>query len=334
MTDLVWKERSDASILLCSGAAQMADLLQKEGEHPDVFLRKTRLFIDDLSCLDKYLTPVQYVQLCFNASLTKMHSELAIKLGNMLLPSAMGTLITGLFHAPTLGDALIYLVASSSRWSSLMTVTRQTDSSYCHLYLYDRYGLLDDEPLQSFVCAYTMQSIRSVCNLLSPSPLRSDWMYQLGGCSVQMQVELMATFGDKITFNQPHFRISIPIGDLAHELYQPVPIIYESHLQCVHQLSQNQMSLLDILRSKIKQDITQVPSITQLSEALNLSASTLKRKLKSHNTSYQKMVDECRSETAYYLALDKHWQDQQIAEYLNFYDASNLRRARRRWAII
>jgi AraC-like DNA-binding protein len=57
----------------------------------------------------------------------------------------------------------------------------------------------------------------------------------------------------------------------------------------------------------------------------------MKRKLKKHHTTFQQQIDMARKNTAIYLFQVKHFNNQQIAEYLRFNDMNNYRRAFKRW---
>ena len=94
-----WLEVTDTFIDIHSGAAQLFDLLSQAGEHPDVLLRKTRLFKKDFSIIGKRISPQQLAQLYFNATLSEGHDALAFQLGQRILPTALGLFSNGLIHA-------------------------------------------------------------------------------------------------------------------------------------------------------------------------------------------------------------------------------------------
>ena len=65
--------------------------------------------------------------------------------------------------------------------------------------------------------------------------------------------------------------------------------------------------------------------------ALNISTATLKRKLASHNTSYQQLLDLYRKQQAIFLLTELGHSNEKVAYALKFSDITNFRRSFKRW---
>ncbi|WP_413691909.1 AraC family transcriptional regulator ligand-binding domain-containing protein [Psychromonas sp. KJ10-2] len=328
-----WLEATDAFISIQCGTAQLVDMLCQAGEHPDVLLSKTRLFMDDFEDIEKRITPQQLAQLYFNATLSEGHDALALKLGQRILPTALGTFSNGLIHAPDLDSAIHYLVNSCALWSPLLSLHIKHHDKQLYLTFTDRFGLLADQTLKQFVIAYSLSAIDSIISWISEQQLVKNWVLDIEDCNQQTALEFNAWFPAKIQFQQAYFAVSIPERLLAHPFNQASHILFTlDHKRLVKQTA-SQVSLLNIIRSKIIDNIQTIPAANDIADQLFISTATLKRKLKKHKTNYQTIVDEMRAREVYFLQKKQQLSDIETAQKLNFYDVSNLRRAKRRWAV-
>ena len=328
-----WLEATDAFIDIQCGAAQLVDMLCQEGEHPDVLLSKTRLFMNDFEVIEKRITPQQLAQLYFNATLSEGHDALAFKLGQRILPTALGSFSNGLIHAPDLGSAIRYLVNSCPIWSPLLSIHIKHHDKQLYLTFTDRFGLLTDQTLKQFVIAYSLSAIASILSWISEQQLVKSWTFDIENCNQQTALEFNAWFPAKIQFQQAYFAISIPDRLLAQPFNQASHILFALDHKRLLKQTASYNSLLDIVRSKIIDNIQAIPVANDIADQLFISTATLKRKLKKHKTTYQIIVDETRAREVYFLQKKQQFNDIETAKKLNFYDVSNLRRAKRRWAV-
>lgn len=75
----------------------------------------------------------------------------------------------------------------------------------------------------------------------------------------------------------------------------------------------------------------EIPSLKELAELLNLSQSTLRRRLQSEQSSYRKIREACLCRAAKELLSRGTWTIERLAEHLGFSDTSAFRRAFQRW---
>lgn len=328
-----WLEATDAFIDIQCGAAQLVDMLCQEGEHPDVLLSKTRLFMKDFEIAEKRITPQQLAQLYFNATLSVGHDALALKLGQRILPTALGSFSNGLIHAPDLGSAIRYLVNSCAIWSPLLSLQIKHHDKQLYLTFIDRFGLLTDQTLKQFVIAYSLSAIVSILSWIGEQQLVKSWTLEIENCNQQTALEFNAWFPAKIQFQQAYFAISIPERLLTQPFNQASHILFALDHKRLLKQTASHVSLLDMIRSKIINNIQIIPPANDIADQLFISTATLKRKLKKHKTNYQTIVDEMRACEVYFLQKKQQLNDTETAKKLNFYDVSNLRRAKRRWAV-
>jgi AraC-like DNA-binding protein len=72
-------------------------------------------------------------------------------------------------------------------------------------------------------------------------------------------------------------------------------------------------------------------SFSDIAGHLNMSARTLRRKLREENTSFRRLADDLRMQMAIKYLRDTDLTVKDIAEVLGFSEAANFRHAFRRW---
>ncbi len=328
-----WHTLTSPFISPFSGAAQLHDLLCANGDHSDIVLRKTKLFSSDLMELDKQISPNQYAQLCFNATLSSGCGELALRLGQQVLPSALGPWASGLIHAPDLGQALDFLMLTTYRWSPLIDIQRHTEKGKAHYLVYDAYGLLDDPLSRQFVMLSTFEAIKQTCQWLAGKDISNLWQYSFEASEDELQWEVFTSFGELSSFGQPYYAFSVPEVLLSTPLNQACASIYHAAFKKVLNEKLHSTGIVEIVRTAVNDSIQNIPSMEDVAESMNISVATLKRNLKHHNTSFQKIVDDCRAKKTYFLLNNNQLSEKEVAQHLNFYDVSNLRRAMKKWLV-
>ncbi len=92
-----------------------------------------------------------------------------------------------------------------------------------------------------------------------------------------------------------------------------------------------QEGLLPRLRRLLLARPGEFPDLDSVARALHTSGRSLRRHLASQGTSYQQVLDEVRKRLALQYLSTTHLPLQEIAYLLGFNDASNFRRAFRKW---
>ena len=75
----------------------------------------------------------------------------------------------------------------------------------------------------------------------------------------------------------------------------------------------------------------QYPNLADAADFFSISSSTLIRKLKKEQTSFQELLDEIRQERAAWYLTNTNLPVEEIAARLGFLDTSNFSRTFRRW---
>lgn len=325
-----WYEQQDAIVPWQAGALQLLDLATQQACPMDVLLRKTKLFAEDLNGPAAPLQPWQLAQMYHNASVLLTRPDLPLVLGQQLLPSGLQQHGIGLVYAPTVVQALDYLLASQSLWAPLLHLQAYQSGQYWHLYMCDSGCALSSTDF-AIAAVAVMEALRAVLLWLGPQLDDGAWQFELPGLPANMVAECQSRWARSQVLNdQPRWSFSVPKAMLAQPLPQASISLFQFSQQQVASLP---LSLLGFTQQRLQSDMKRLPALEALADEMGISPATLKRKLKAHGTSYQKQVDQARCLVSDHYSHKLGYSTEQVAEHLNFYDSSNLRRAMKRWIL-
>ena len=102
---------------------------------------------------------------------------------------------------------------------------------------------------------------------------------------------------------------------------------------CDAQIEEFQLrkGLVGEVRQLLMKNLMRPKGFEDVAQSLNMSARTLRRKLRDENSSFRQVVDELRRDMAIRYLRDTDLTVEEIAETLGFSDAANFRQAFRRW---
>lgn len=325
-----WCEQHDTLVPLQAGALQLADLAAQQACPMDILLRKTKLFAEDLQCPSTQLSPAQLAQLYRNASVLISRADLPLLLGQQLLPSGLQQHGIGLVYATTVEQALNYLLESQSLWSPLVCLQGLPSSHHWHLYFCD--GGADLDPLEFRLAVISvMEALRAVLLWLGPTLDDRLWQFELCAMAEAELAECQSRWArSKLIRNSSRWCVSLPKSILAQPLPQASMSLFEFSQQ---QVAAVPIGFIGFIQRRLLQDVRHMPSLEGLADEMGISPATLKRKFKSHGSSYQKQVDQVRCLISDHYQQKMGYDTEQVAQLLNFYDTSNLRRAMKRWIL-
>jgi len=144
-------------------------------------------------------------------------------------------------------------------------------------------------------------------------------------------------FGCPLYFGQPANLLYFDAEYLRYPLVHTEQSLQEFLRTAPYQLltmtqESHEDSLVTQVRAMIGHDFSHgFPGFEAISAALQISAPTLRRRLKREGTSFQQLKDQCRSEAARELLLLEELSISSIASRLGFTDASTFHRSFRKW---
>ena len=141
-------------------------------------------------------------------------------------------------------------------------------------------------------------------------------------------------FGCPVVFSSPRISVEVERDFMKSKvLTASYPVMLFKERQCQENLRRLKkcFSISEQIVTILKQMQPEIPSQESIAERLNLSQSSLYRKLKEADTSYQRIVDSFRREQAISYLQNTPLSICEIADKLGFSDSSNFRRAFKKW---
>lgn len=291
-------------------------------------LRGTRMRLEDFESAEKLISPEQYLTLISNSKKLLSAEDTSFLYGQRLLPGFFGAASQALQQVTNCRQAIEILCEFHAILSPLQTPRSYEDEEYFFIYWEDSCASRE----QQFVIEASMTAVISMVSWLSKEKM--PWQCEFNYPEPDYIEQYWVNMGQDLAFNQQMNRMLLPKTWVNKTWPNAAPLsIHGSLKDSRHQLKQlaSHESFLDQLYNYLQENINQPLNLDKVSMAFGLSPASMKRKLKKHNTNFQQQIDLVRKNTAIYLYQVKHFNSQQIAEYLCFNDMNNFRRAFKRW---
>jgi AraC-like DNA-binding protein len=146
--------------------------------------------------------------------------------------------------------------------------------------------------------------------------------------------EYPSLFGAPVLFDQPTNRLSFDSSWLDGTPRLGNEITYATVVRlCDAQIEEFQLrrGLVGEVRQILMKNLMRPKGFQDVAQDLNMSARTLRRRLREENSSFRQLVDELRRDMAIRFLRDTDLTVEDMAETLGFSDAANFRQAFRRW---
>lgn len=153
-------------------------------------------------------------------------------------------------------------------------------------------------------------------------------------CPEEFKV-LAESYPAMLKFDQPYNGFDFPAEFLRYPIVQNQETLMVFLRSAPYHLVINdtaQNSVKGKVRAILSKDVSHtMPSAEEVASRLNLSVTTLRRKLQTEKTSYQKLKDECRMEAAFHYLSCPDFSNSIIADRLGFDESSAFFRAFKKW---
>ncbi len=294
-------------------------------------LRGTRLFHDTLNDTGHCVSPVELARILANAARLHQHRDGSFVLGQRLWPGVFNHYSAALLHAPDLATALRLLADYSFIYFPLLKPRLLFHKAQCHVLFEDAFGVLGDSDARRFAIETWMSAAVSLADWLGGHAL--SWQARFSYSMPAWREEYEVAIGPNLSFDYPYCALSI--NQHSTRLSWPRSSATAFRMAAAACRSDGEVvtgdSLLTRIRELILGDIRAIPSLSTLAAGFGISPATLKRQLRRHDTSYQKLIDGVRQQLASFLMQELKLSPRTVAEYLGYHDTSNFRRSLRRW---
>ncbi|MFV5360019.1 AraC family transcriptional regulator ligand-binding domain-containing protein [Acinetobacter oleivorans] len=310
---------------------QLSILIDLSASHEvdhHVLLRGSGIFLEDILSGQKLISQQQLQQVLRNAELCFRNQDISFLFGQRSLTTPFNDAIKSMLYASTLNEALNrYLIffASVSPWLCPRVIYSQNQ---IHIYW------LDENKFENrFLIESAMSSLQAFSRQLYQAKL--PWKYEFNFSEPDYIEQYWTHLGNDLEFNRPMNMMSLPCDFIHKQLPNAsstlAAICHQHALQ--QTTSQNiQQSFLLRLYQYLMQNIQNNIQLEQTAEYFQMSSASLKRKLKKHQTHFQAQLDQSRLHTAIILYRVHGFKTEQISQYLKINDATNFRRAFKRWS--
>ncbi|MCU1729636.1 AraC family transcriptional regulator [Pseudomonas sp. 7P_10.2_Bac1] len=309
--------------------ATLIDLALSRDIDSHRLLRGTGLFYDDIVAGTTRLSPQQFFGLIANAQRLLDADDSSFLFGQRLLPGHYGPASHALQQAQNLHQALETVIHHRALLSPLLTPRLLLDERYAYVYWLDSCGA--QEQLR-FVQEASMTAFKAMSQWLSGE--RLPWECSFSYPQPRYVEQYWVHLGENTQFGCQLDMMRLP----REYLTRAWPNASAIARQVAHQQAQNQLhelgfgaSLLDRLYVHLRDQAQRAPGLEEVAQHFAMSQATLKRKLNKHGTHFQAQQDQARKHVALYLYQIKGFSNEAVAEYLNFNDRANFRRALKRW---
>lgn len=322
-----WFENKDKQFDCQSLVVRLLDLSKNRGANVEQVLRGTGVFYEDLFLSDHYISFEQLEALLANAQRLVSSQDLSFLLGRRLITHQQGDVSPLVYNVRTLQDLLNvvrcyqYLLFP---WL-YFTVKRYDDKTWLLVNSSVSESEQNDVLFEIFCTA-----LNAICKWHIGHQVPMHFYFKQKRPKNIYQFE--ENLGHRLVFDYPMDMIAVDNIWLSKPLTNSNILARNFHRkQCSTALKKvpQRTGLLQLVAHKLKHN--QNLSLEQVAESLHVSPATFKRKLKQHNTSYQKLQDRVRSQTALFDLKVKGLTNEQAAATLNFSSLANFRRAIKRW---
>ena len=307
-------------------------------ENPDrechQLLAGTGLFLGDIVQGEAEISPRQFNKLLANSRRLYPHDDLRFLLGKRLLPGPFPLYSNLIRQSRNLRQLLTNLARYYRVFSPLLYPHIEESQRHCYIRWSPAFAAPNDcqfmvEMMQTALATLTQQLSERAYpwsfhfRHSAPPYMEQYWInlnsedIQFSSCADMMVIAKEFLDQDFPVYSETSYQIAL------HAINKSETLIPDAH---------GVQPFLTQLQHYIQAQLTQQVTLESAAEYFRCSASTFKRKLSKHKTSFQQQLDSIRHQQATKLIAEQGWNNQQVAEYLNFSDSKNFRRAFKRWS--
>lgn len=324
---LDWFELVDACVPITSSCLPLIEQCLKLGQQEPLVLRNTGLVVSELDA-ELELTPLQLNQLYDNVMHLNSDGEFRFTTSVPIFNYCNPALKTALISCQKLEDFITCIQQHIMRAFPLHSLHIKKTEGFWYLCIENEYfSHSDDRLLEAMINEHIFCSLVAVLNNTFSSSL---------GCEMYFEHEPLASeqiykqfFNLPLHFNTGLCMLAIPVSSLCVVNPWASDILFELNVQKLGETKRS--GFLGEVKRVLRRDVSKLLTLSQLAERYKISAATLKRKLKAHGTTYQKILDEVRHDEAYFLHVIMGLSESEVASKLGFFDISNFRRSGKRW---
>ncbi len=307
----------------------LIDMAQGRGCDSQALLAGTTLADSGITAMGARIRDADFARLAANALALTGDPALGIHLGLRLNLSAHAVLGQAFMTCRDLGQVMELFMKYYHLLAPALELDFEIGEERCVLTLADVPAEIPPEFSYELVYAAVLNTLRGLLNR-PDLHLRVELPYPPPGHSAAY----FEVFGPEVRFNCMRGRISFPRVLLDTPLPSSNPALRSLYEQeCARLLAdlEGEESVAEQTLRLLRKLEGQYPQMPQIAAMLNFSPRTYRRRLEAEHQSFQSLLDRVRAEHATRFLKNTRLPLASIAYLVGFNDASNFRRAYRKW---
>ncbi|WP_159268949.1 AraC family transcriptional regulator [Zhongshania aliphaticivorans] len=309
----------------------LVDFLKEKGFSYEDILAPTRIDSSLLEDIDNQLNCLQFVQLIKQAMVLTDNQALGLEFGQRYNFTGGGLLSLGAMAAPTFEESIQFATQTAKVLNPLLSTELVHTETTLEIELIEKLPWGDTK---AFIVETMFSIITMGVKQLSPHSLKEiifEFNYTPNNTELYQQYFLPA----QLRFGAEHNRLTMPLS-LARKkqlTFNPTTMRQAQKLldEKITTIQDKKTAVVTPIKMFILANEGRIPSIDEAAAKLNISASTLKRRLKSVDTSYSTVVSDVRKSLAREYLLHSTDSIDQIAFRLGYQTASNFSTSFKGW---
>lgn len=292
-------------------------------------LKASKLDQEDFIRPERKISPEQYLKLLQYLARQSQSKDTSFILGQHMLPGHYGSASQALLYAQTLRQALQILVQFRTDLCPLLTTRWKEENGQVILYWMDHWGAPEMLP---FLVEMHMTAVTAMCRWLSEQ--RLPWRYCFNRSRAQHIEQHQVHLGRDLRFDCYLDAMIIPAEYLDVQWPRANAVSADIAIMQATTAALNQapaQSIIPQLYDYLALNLRCAPSLEKAAQHFDCSIATFKRHLARHGTHFQAELDQVRTHMALYLFHFQAMDNEGVAAYLGFHDATNFRRSFKRW---
>ena len=307
----------------------LIDMVESQGCDREQLLAGTSLANANISSIGARINDDDFNQLVFNAQALTGDPTLGLKLGLRLNLSAHAVLGQAFMTCSDLSQAMELFLKYYHLLASGLHLEFETIDEQCVLTLVNPPGASVIEFGYELLYGALINTLRGLLSAPDlclrmevpyPEPAHSAFYYDVLGEDIHFNC-----IRGRILFHRSLLDTPLPSSNaVLRNLYEAECARLLADLEGETSVAEQTLRLLRKLEG-------QYPQMPQIANMLNLSPRTYRRRLDAEQQSFQKLLDQVRSEHATRYLQNTRLPLSSIAYMVGFTDASNFRRAYKKW---
>lgn len=312
--------------------AKFATVLLEQGVSVEEFLAGTDLTEDDIYSNNTRISHRQLIAAYKNVVTLSKHPAIGLIAGNRLGVTDYGLYGYALISSATLREALLFSIKYHQMAMPTVRMSLHIDDTK-GVVAFRVEDMIKIEGLYRFNLEVQFGIIFSLFKGMSGSHFRFSEVHAKFPC-YEHQHTYENIFECKILFNQLYNELRFDIKWLDKPLVNANSITAQTTKEfCDRTICEMhaRKGLAGDVFSFIASNIRSLGKVDITASHFNMSSRTLRRKLAGEGTSFQKILNDARSDLAIEYLINSKFSIEDIAERLGFSDATNFRHAFKKW---